>query len=92
MVVDLSGLILLIGVLGAIYNIGCDEGMEYSVLSVAKILIGMIKGKDVNHNDLIEYIADRPFNDARYYISNAKLKKLGWDIKIEFLDGLKDLV
>ena len=80
------------GVLGEIYNIGCDEGMEYSVLEVAKILIRMIKGDDVNYNDWIEYIADRPFNDARYYISNQKLKNLGWDIKINFLDGLKDLL
>ena len=80
------------GVLGEIYNIGCDEGMEYSVLEVAEILIGMIKGEDIDSNDWIEYIEDRPFNDARYYISNAKLKNLGWDIKINFLDGLKDLV
>jgi UDP-glucose 4,6-dehydratase len=31
------------GEIGEIYNIGCDEGMEYSVLEVAKILIKMIK-------------------------------------------------
>lgn len=80
------------GSLGEIYNIGCDEGMEYSVLEVAKILIEMIKGKDDNIDNWIEYIADRPFNDARYYISNQKLKNLGWDIKINFLDGLKELV
>lgn len=80
------------GNLGEIYNIGCDEGMEYSVFEVAKILIGMIKGVDVDCNDWIEYIEDRPFNDARYYISNAKLKNLGWDIKINFLDGLTTLV
>jgi UDP-glucose 4,6-dehydratase len=80
------------GVLGEIYNIGCDEHMEYSVLEVAKILIGMIKRDDVNCDDWIEYIPDRPFNDARYYISNAKLKNLGWDIRIGFLGGLKKLV
>lgn len=80
------------GSLGEIYNIGCDNGMEYSVLEVAKILIGMIKGEQVNWEDWIEYIPDRPFNDARYYISNQKLKDLGWDIKIGFLDGLNDLL
>jgi UDP-glucose 4,6-dehydratase len=80
------------GVIGEIYNIGCDEGMEYSVLEVANILINMIKGKKSNNDDLIEFIIDRPFNDKRYYISNQKLKKLGWDIKIEFMDGLKNLV
>lgn len=80
------------GVLGEIYNIGCDEKMEYSVLEVAKILINMIKGNNVNCDDWIEYISDRPFNDARYYISNSKLKSLGWEIKINFLEGLQKLV
>jgi UDP-glucose 4,6-dehydratase len=79
------------GILGEIYNIGCDEGMEYSVKQVAEILIKMIKGNKANIDDWIEYIPDRPFNDARYYISNGKLKNLGWDIRINFLDGLKEL-
>lgn len=83
--------ILTKGVVGEIYNIGCDEQMEYSVLEVAKILIRMIKHTE-NYNEWITWIADRPFNDKRYYISNQKVKNLGWDIKINFLDGLKDLV
>ena len=53
--------------------------MEYTLLDVAKILIKMIKGTD-NFDEQIEYIPDRPFNDKRYYISNNKLKNLGWDI------------
>ena len=27
-----------------------------------------------------------------YYISNQKVRELGWDIKIKFEDGLKELV
>jgi dTDP-glucose 4,6-dehydratase len=80
------------GEIGEIYNIGCDEGMEYSVLEVAKILIKMIKGLDEDYEKWIEYVEDRPFNDMRYYISNQKLKELGWDIKINFIDGLKDIL
>jgi dTDP-glucose 4,6-dehydratase len=83
--------ILICGEDGHIYNIGCDEKMEYSVLEVAKILIKMIKNTD-NYDEWIEYIEDRPFNDARYYISNQKLKDLGWNIKINFIDGLTELV
>ncbi len=79
------------GVLGEIYNIGCDENMEYSVLEVAKILIKMIK-KTEDYEEWIEYIKDRPFNDKRYYISNQKLKNLGWEIKINFIDGLKGII
>ena len=79
------------GKLGEIYNIGCDEGMEYSVLDVAKIIIKNIKKTD-KYDEWIEYIQDRPFNDKRYFISNAKLKKLGWQIEINFLDGLKSII
>ena len=80
------------GVIGEIYNIGCDEGMEYSVLEIASILIEKIKGPSENICDWIEYIEDRPFNDQRYYISNEKLKSLGWSIEIDFMNGIMDLI
>jgi dTDP-glucose 4,6-dehydratase len=79
------------GKIGEIYNIGCDEGMEYSVMEVARILISMIKKTD-NYDNWITYIEDRPFNDQRYYISNEKVKGLGWSITFDFMDGLKDLI
>jgi dTDP-glucose 4,6-dehydratase/UDP-glucose 4,6-dehydratase len=79
------------GKIGEIYNIGCDEKMEYSVMEIAKILIKMIKNTE-KYEDWIEYIDDRPFNDMRYYIDNAKVKELGWNIKIDLLTGLKKLV
>ena len=80
------------GKVGEIYNIGCDERMEYSILDVAKILIKKIKGEEALLEDWIEYIEDRPFNDKRYYISNTKLKKLGWEIKIGFEEGIDKLI
>jgi dTDP-glucose 4,6-dehydratase len=76
---------------GEIYNIGCDEGMEYSVMEVAKMLIRMIKDTD-DYDNWITYIEDRLYNDERYYISNQKLRDLGWDIKIKFEDGLQELI
>ena len=79
------------GQIGEIYNIGCDKGMEYSVLDIAKILIKLIKQTD-NYEEWIEYIQDRPFNDKRYYISNQKVKDLGWEIYINFEDGIKKMV
>lgn len=60
-------------------------------MDVAKILIKMIK-KTENYDEWITYIEDRPFNDQRYYISNQKLKDLGWKITIDFLNGLENLV
>jgi dTDP-glucose 4,6-dehydratase len=84
------------GKIGEIYNIGCDEGMEYSILEVAKMLIGKIINVDnntsINFDDHIEYIEDRPFNDKRYYISNDKLKKLGWNITVDFETGINELI
>jgi len=79
------------GVIGEIYNIGCDSDMEYSVDEVAKLLIKHIKGT-TDYNNWIEYIEDRPYNDKRYYISNDKLKNLGWTIKINFLEGILSLI
>lgn len=79
------------GKIGEIYNIGCDEGMEYSVMEVARILIKLIKNTE-NYDEWITYIEDRPFNDQRYYISNEKVKKLGWSITVDFMDGLQKLI
>ena len=79
------------GSIGEIYNIGCDEGMEYSVMDIAKILIKTIK-KTEDYERWIEYIEDRPFNDQRYYISNQKVKDLGWNIEIDLITGLKTLL
>ena len=78
------------GIVGEIYNIGSDEDSEYTVLEIAKILIKMVKNSE-SYDDYITYIEDRPFNDKRYYISNDKLKKLGWEIKKDFMEGLQEL-
>lgn len=75
------------GKVGEIYNIGCDDGMEYSVLEIAKILIKKIHNTE-DYDKWITYIEDRPFNDKRYYISNEKLKALDWKVTITFEDGL----
>ena len=84
-------LILEKGNIGEIYNIGSDENDEYTVLNIAKILIKNLLNTD-NFEEWIEYIPDRPFNDKRYYISNDKLKKLGWNINMNFEDGLNDTI
>lgn len=80
------------GELGEIYNIGCDEGMEYSIMDIAILLIQLMKGESTDHNEWIQFIEDRPFNDKRYYISNSKLKELGWKICVNFEDGIRDLL
>ena len=79
------------GEIGEIYNIGCDEDMEINILNLAKKIFRLSNAKS-SWDDSVEYIEDRPFNDKRYYISNEKLKTMGWQIKINLEDGLKELL
>ena len=84
-------LILEKGVIGEIYNIGSDEEKEYSVLEIAKILIELMKNT-TDYEQYIEFVEDRPFNDKRYFISNEKVKKLGWIIEKDFMEGLNEIL
>ena len=84
-------LVLEKGETGEIYNIGSDDHHEYTVLDIAKILIEKIK-KTMDYDDWITYIEDRPFNDKRYYISNEKVKNLGWTIDKDFNNGINELI
>jgi dTDP-glucose 4,6-dehydratase len=84
-------LILEKGQIGEIYNIGSDDHQEYSVKEIAHLLIEKITGT-TEYDKWITYIEDRPFNDKRYYISNQKVKDLGWEIKKDFNTGLDELI
>jgi len=79
------------GIIGEIYNIGSDDHHEYTVQEIAHKLIKKIKNTE-DFDQWISYVEDRPFNDKRYYISNDKLKQLGWDIKTDFEEGLSELL
>jgi UDP-glucose 4,6-dehydratase len=85
------------GEIGKIYNIGSEKNDEFSVKDIAKGLI-LIMNKDKtfqyeeDYEPYIEYIEGRPFNDKRYFISNEKMKELGWIPEVNFLDGLLELV
>ena len=79
------------GQLGEIYNIGSDDHYEYTVLEIAQKLIQKIKNTD-DFDKWITYIDDRPFNDKRYYISNEKVKQLGWTINVDFEKGVNELL
>ena len=83
------------GTIGDIYNIGSDDKDEYTVLQIAQLLIDKIINTATSateYDKWIQYIEDRPFNDKRYYISNEKVKQLGWEIKTEFHQGIDDLI
>jgi dTDP-glucose 4,6-dehydratase/UDP-glucose 4,6-dehydratase len=79
------------GLIGEIYNIGSDPEHEKSVLDVAKLLVKCINN-DENYEDYLEFVKDRPFNDKRYFITNKKLKLLGWVQEYIFIDCIKELI
>lgn len=82
------------GMIGEIYNIGSEPENELTVLEVTKLLIRSIYGNDEiqNYIKYVEFIKDRPFNDKRYFISNEKLKKLGWKPNIKIKNCIKSMI
>lgn len=79
------------GVIGEVYNIGSEEENELTVKEVTKILVDHLKPGD-SVDQWVEYVVDRPYNDRRYFITNDKLKKLGWRQQVKFIDGLLKLL
>ena len=65
--------------------------MEISIIDLAKKIHKLSNIKS-HFQENVVYIEDRPFNDQRYYISNQKLKDLGWKIKMDINTGLKQLI
>ena len=84
-------LILEKGKIGEIYNIGSDDHHEYTVTQIAHMLIKKIT-KTTDYEKWISHIEDRPFNDKRYYISNQKVKDLGWTILTDFDNGIDEVI
>lgn len=81
------------GTLGEIYNIGSDDENEMSVIEVAELICkhykhGLYK-KDWKNR--MVFVDDRPFNDKRYFITNQKLKSLGWRCMKKLIDYIASL-
>jgi len=77
------------GVVGETYNIGCEE--ECTNLEIAEKLVQAVK-PGANPKENIVFVADRPFNDVRYYISSKKLMALGWKPEVDLEHGIKKTV
>ena len=74
------------GVIDQIYNIGSDD--EKSVVGTARSIIQIMNGVDTDTKDHIVYVKDRYYNDFRYSINSEKIRKLGWQPKVNFEEGL----
>lgn len=74
------------GQLGEIYNLG--NGSEVSNIELTRLILSEF-GKN---EDSIQYVADRPAHDFRYSLDVSKLKKLGFEIKPQFKQHLKETI
>jgi len=74
------------GEIGEIYNIGA--GNEKENIEITNIILNTLE----KSKDLIEYVKDRPGHDRRYSIDISKIKKLGWEPKYNFNEGIKDTI
>jgi dTDP-glucose 4,6-dehydratase len=70
------------GASGEAYNCGGPEELEN--LEVVERIVELT-GAD---RSLVEYITDRPGHDRRYSLSSDKLKRLGWEPRVRFQEGL----
>jgi dTDP-glucose 4,6-dehydratase len=71
---------------GQVYNVG--GGNERENIDVAQRLIAYL-GKP---KSLIRFVQDRPGHDRRYAVDCSKLRRIGWQPKIQFEEGLNATV
>jgi UDP-glucose 4,6-dehydratase len=55
-------------------------------LDVAKDIIALF---NLDSGKAIQFVDNRPFNDQRYYLDDAKLKALGWRERTSWEEGLR---
>ncbi|KAI3889740.1 hypothetical protein MKX03_007762 [Papaver bracteatum] len=72
------------GAIGHVYNVGTKK--ERSVLDVAEDICKLF---NLDPKQNIKFVDNRPFNDQRYFLDDQKLKKLGWQERTSWEEGLK---
>ncbi len=61
------------GSVGHVYNIGTKK--ERIVLNVARDICNLF---NLDCEKSIQFVDNRPFNDQRYFLDDAKLKEIRW--------------
>jgi UDP-glucose 4,6-dehydratase len=72
------------GSVGHVYNIGTKK--EQTVLNVARDICNLF---NLDCEKSIRFVDNRPFNDQRYFLDDAKLKELGWQERTTWEEGLR---
>jgi dTDP-glucose 4,6-dehydratase len=74
------------GKTGEVYNIGAGE--EKPNIEIAKKIVELA-GADM---DLLQLVSDRPGHDRRYSVDTRKIRKLGWENKTTFDEGIRKTI
>ncbi|CAK7273631.1 hypothetical protein SEPCBS57363_005748 [Sporothrix epigloea] len=78
------------GEIGHVYNVGSyDEISNLDLCSHLLKQVGIKHDTPEEFKKWVKYTHDRPFNDHRYAVDGTKLRKLGWEQKTSFADGLR---
>jgi len=72
--------------LGEIYNV-CGKN-ELANIEIVRLILKEMKKSE----SMIRFVKDRPGHDRRYSLDCDKLKKLGWQSKTEFNDGIRKTI
>ncbi|MCG2692574.1 GDP-mannose 4,6-dehydratase [Candidatus Parcubacteria bacterium] len=77
------------GEFGEIYNIGANQEPEITNLELTKTILKLTE-KD---ESLIKHVTGlRPGHDQRYAVDTTKIRKLGWEPKMSFKEGMSQTV
>ncbi len=79
---DAIELVLEKGEDGKVYCIGADD--ERRNIEVVKTVLAILQKPD----SLIQFVPDRPGHDWRYALDSGNTKKLGWEPKVSFTEGV----
>jgi dTDP-glucose 4,6-dehydratase len=74
------------GLPGEVYNAGGPDEQEN--IAVVREIIRLSGASDSQ----IEHVADRPGHDRRYSLSSEKVRALGWEPRVRFVEGLERTV
>jgi dTDP-glucose 4,6-dehydratase len=74
------------GVIGEAYNVG--SGQERKNIDTVRAVLRAL-GKSAS---LIQFVKDRPGHDVRYALDFSKVRRLGWEPRVGFDDGIASVV
>ncbi len=85
-----AGVLFLIkrGKIGESYNLTGER--EVSNLEMAQ-MISKIMRKDLKYK-MVDFHSDRPGHDLRYGLCGKKMKKMGWELPVNFEDSLEKTI